>query len=144
MERSRPTVGPLVGFAFVGKVVVGWMDLIESAAVAMEFEMDVGFELEVGLVVPLGFVMPLEFVVPQCFETLAARTPKYAEVLLWRLLPSEDTTHETAAFEDTLHLNRQSVEAAHVVANTLFPVHLAGNLLPCRRALIRAATATSH
>ena len=144
MEHSRPIVGPLVGFAFVGKVVVGWVDSVESAAVATEFVMDVGFELEVGLVVPLGFVVPLDFVAPQCSENLAARTAQYAEVLLWRLLPSVDTMHETAAFEDTLHLNRQSAEAAHVVANTIFLVRLAGNLLPCRRALIRAATATSH
>ena len=43
MEHSRPIVGPLVDFAFVGKVVVGRADLVEFAAAAMEFEMDVGF-----------------------------------------------------------------------------------------------------
>ena len=95
MERSRPIVGPLVGFAFFGKVVVGRVDSIESAAAAMEFVTDVGFELEVDLVVPL------DFVVPQCSENLAARTAQYAEVLLWRSLPSVDTTREAAAFEDT-------------------------------------------
>ena len=138
MERSRRVVGPLVGFEFVGKVVVGRVDLVGSAAAAMEFEMDVGFESEVDLVVPL------DFVVPRCSENLAARIAQYAEALLWRWLPSADTTREAAAFEDTLHLNRQFVAAVHVVANTISLARLAGNLLPCRRALIRGATATSH
>ena len=144
MERLRPIVGPLVGFAFVGKVVAGRVDLVESVKAAMEFEMDVGFALEADFEAKVGLVVPLGFVVPQCSENLAAKTAQYAEVLLWRLLPSADTMHETAAFEDTLHLNRQSAEAAHVVANTIFLVRLAGNLHPCRRALIQAATVASH
>ena len=144
MEHSRPIVGPLVDFAFVGKVVVGRADLVEFAAAAMEFEMDVGFVLEVDFEWEVDLVVPLGIVVPHCFGNLAARTAQCAVALLWRLLPSVDTTHEAAAFEDTPRLNRQSAEAAHVVANTIFLVRLAGNLLPCRRALIRAATATSH
>ena len=138
MEYSRPIVGPLVGFAFVDTVVVGWMDLVVSVEAAMGFVLDVGFVLEVDLVVPL------DFVVPHCFENLAAKTALYSEALLWRLLQSVDTTGEAAALEDTSHLNRQFAEAARVVANTIFLVRLAGILHPCRQALIRAATATSR
>ncbi len=150
MEHSRLIVWPWVGFAFVGKVVIGWMELLVFATVAMEFVtgvdfvLEADFEEEVDLVVPLGFVVPLDFVVPQCSENLAVRTAQYAEVLLWRLLPSADMTHEAAAFGDTPHLNRQFVAAVHVGANTISHALLAENLHPSWRALIRAAIATSH
>ena len=88
--------------------------------------------------------MPLDFVVPHCFENLAAKIALRSEKLLWRLLPSVDTTDEAAALEHTSHLNRQFAQAARVVTNTIFLVRLAGILHPCRRALIRAATATSR
>ena len=138
IEYTRPIVGPLVGFAFVDTVVVGWMDLVVFVEAAM------GFVLDVGFVSGVDSIVPLDFVVQHCFENLAAKTALYSEALLWRWLQFVDTTHEAAAFEDTPQLNRRSAEAADAGANTIFLVGLAGNLLPCRRALIRAATATSH
>ena len=82
MERSRPIVGPLVGFEFVGKVVFGRVDSVESAAAAMEFVMDVCFVLETDFEEEVDLVVPLDFVVPQCSENLEARIAQYAEALL--------------------------------------------------------------
>ena len=76
MEGSRPIVGPLVGFAFVGTVVVEWMDLVVFVEAAMGFVLDVGFVSGVDLVVSL------DFVVPHCFENLAAKTALYSEASL--------------------------------------------------------------
>ena len=90
MEYLRPIVWPLVDFAFVGTVVVEWMDLVVFAESAMEFVMDVGFESVVEFELGVGFesvvdsVLPLGFVVPHCFESLAARTALCLEELLWR------------------------------------------------------------